>query len=108
MSGYRDRKRIGHHLPCASLVLIPGGKRKRDPHRASVNQEFDVHRVGVAGRHSHNQSLINAVHLLLTPAIVGLKVAKHGSKTIPNAVRARLSARLLDWRPCFALRRTHW
>ena len=48
----------------------------------AVNQELYVDGIGVARGYGDDQRLIDAMDLLLGPAIKGMKVAIHGSKTI--------------------------
>src|SRR6266851_1348848 len=70
-------QRVGDQPSTALLVLDPGRVRQRDPDGAPVDQELDVDRIGVAGGDGDYQSLIEAVHLLLGPAVGGSKVSEH-------------------------------
>jgi hypothetical protein len=78
MAGDFDGERIGDHLASLILVFDPGGMRQRDPDGAAVDQEFYVDGIGVAGGDGDDQRLINAVHILVGPAVGGVEVLIHG------------------------------
>src|SRR5271157_5743334 len=77
MAGDFLRQRIGDQLPGALLVFDPGRVWQGNPDWAPVDQELDVHRIGVAGGDGHYQGLVEAVHLLLGPAVGGGEVSEH-------------------------------
>jgi hypothetical protein len=85
MPGDGDGERVSDDLGGVFLIFIPRHQRQSDPDRPSINQKLDVHGIGMPGGHGDNQRLINAVDLLLGPAIEGMKVAIHGNKTISTA-----------------------
>src|ERR1035441_412280 len=59
--------------------------RQRHPHRTSLHQEFNVDGIRVTGGNGYDQRLIDAVDLLLRPAVGGLKITIHRNrKTIPD------------------------
>src|SRR5437764_1711349 len=84
MTGNGNRERVGDGLRVALLIFIPCGQRQSYPNRAAVDQKLNIHCVSMASGNGNNQGLVDAVDLLLGPAIEGLKVAIHGSKTISN------------------------
>src|ERR1700686_1031323 len=77
MAGDFLRQRIGDQLSGAVLLFNPGRVRQGDPDRATVNQELDVHCIGVAGGDGYDQGLVEAVYLFLGPAVGGGEVSEH-------------------------------
>jgi len=77
-----DGQRVGDHLAGAPVVLRPGRVGQRDPHRAAIDQEFNVHRVGMAGGDGHDDGLIDAVQLFARPAVLHPKILVHGKQKI--------------------------
>src|SRR6266404_9004300 len=68
---------IGDQLAGAVLVLNPSRVRKGDPDWAPVDQELDVHRIGVAGGDGYDQGLVEAMYLILGPEDGGGEVSEH-------------------------------
>src|SRR5437879_13130494 len=87
MSSNGNRERVGHYLACSFLIFIPCHQRESYPDRTPINQELYVYRIGVASGNGDNQGLINAMDLLLGPAIKCMEIAIHGSKHISIAGR---------------------
>ena len=85
--GDGDGQRIGNQLPLAVLVFDPRGTGQRHPHGAAIDQKLDIDRVGVPGGDGHDQSLIEAMDLLLAPTIDGVEIFVH-KKTIANRTAA--------------------
>src|SRR6202521_241343 len=77
MTGDFDRQGIGDQLSGAVLVFNPGRVRKSNPDRVPVDQELDVHRIGMAGGDGYYQGLGEAVYLFLGPAVGGGEVGEH-------------------------------
>src|ERR1019366_6756032 len=77
MAGDFLRQGIGDQPSGAVLVLDPGRVRQGDPDGTPVDQELDVHRIGVAGGDGHHQGLVKAVYLFLGPAVGGGEVSEH-------------------------------
>src|SRR4029077_4175406 len=77
VSGDFDRQWIGDHLAGAVLVFHPCGMRQGHPHRTSVHQKFDVHRVSVPRSNSPDGRLIDTMLIPFAPAIDGEKVLIH-------------------------------
>jgi len=71
-------QRIGDGLAGAPFVLHPCRMRQRDPDRSSIDQKLDVDRIGVTRGNGDDQGLVDAVDLLLRPAVGGGEVFKHG------------------------------
>src|SRR2546423_11416890 len=82
MSSNGNRERVGHYLACSFLIFVPCHQRKSYPDWAPINQELYVDGIGMARGNGDYQGLINAMDLLLGPAIKGMEIAIHGSKTI--------------------------
>src|SRR5712692_3473227 len=77
MAGDFLRQGVGDQPPGAVLVFDPGRVRQGDPDGTSVDQELDVHRIGMAGGDGHYQGLVETVYLLLGPAVGGGEVSEH-------------------------------
>src|SRR6266536_2127617 len=75
-------EKIGDSFPGAPLVFVPRGQRQRDPDRPAIHEELNIYRIGMACGDSNDQRLIQAVDLLLGPAVEGVEIAIHESKTI--------------------------
>jgi hypothetical protein len=52
------------------------------PHWTPVHQELDIHGIGVSRGNGHDQSLVNAMHAFLRPAVDGVEVLVHGNRKL--------------------------
>ena len=68
-----------------SAVFRPCSVRQSEPHAAIIYVELDVNGIGVASRDRHHQGLIDAVNLLLGPALNGVKILVHVATRIAEA-----------------------
>jgi hypothetical protein len=84
------RQGIGDQLSGAVLLFDPGRVWQGDPDRATIDQELDVHRIGVACGDGYYQGLVEAVHLFLGPPVGGDEVGKH------EKLRTRISAKYVQ------------
>src|SRR5919109_1517722 len=94
MPGNLNGEGISNRAPSSLLVFHPGRMRERHPHGAAIDKELDVDRISMAGRNGHNQGLINTVHLLLGPAVGGVKLLVH--RDILNISPRQLSTREVE------------
>ena len=72
-----DGESVSEHLAGAIVVFHPGGKRKRDPDRMTVGEEFQIDGIGVARGDGNDERLVDAMDFLFRPAIEGLEVLVH-------------------------------
>src|ERR1700694_1386841 len=80
MAGKLNRKRVCDNASRPFVVLHPGWMRHRNPYWMSVNNEFDVYGIRMAGSYGHNQCLIQAMEFMSGPAVDGVKVFVHSCK----------------------------
>src|SRR6266568_2602678 len=89
MPGNLYGEKIGDSFPGAPLVFVPCGQRQRDPDRPAIHEELNIHRIGMASGNGNDQRLIQAVNLLLGPAVEGVEIAIHEFKTISIRMKWR-------------------
>jgi len=89
MASDLDRQRVGDNVSCQALVLSPRRMGQRDPHRTPVDQELDVHRIGMAGCNRQHDALIDAADRASGPALDGTEILVHIYRTLIRPGKAR-------------------
>src|SRR6266576_3773850 len=80
--GNFDGEGIGNHLAGTLLIFHPRRMRQGHPYWTPVNQELDIHSICVSRGNGHDESLVNAMHTFLRPAIDGVEVLIHGNRKL--------------------------
>src|SRR4051812_19111355 len=77
MPGGLHGQRVGNNFSGALVVFHPGWVREGDPNGVPVDEELDVHGVGVTGGNGHDQRLVHHVDGLSGPAVDTVEVSVH-------------------------------
>lgn len=77
MSGGLDGQRISDDPAGALVVLHPCWMRQRYPNGTPAGKKLYIYSVGVPGRNSDDQGLVNTMESLSGPAVGGVKVLIH-------------------------------